>query len=59
MGKTDFLAQLDADRLRLLTAIEGLSANEMTESLAVGEWTVKDLLTQTALPPYHPRRRRA
>ena len=59
MGKTDFLAQLDADRLRLLAAIDGLSAEEMTATGAVGEWTVKDVLTQTALPHNHPRRRRA
>ena len=59
MGKTHFLAQLDADRLGLLAAIGGLSAQEMTVSLAIGEWTVKDVLTQTALPHNHPRRRRA
>ena len=58
MGKTDFLAQLEADRLMLLAAIDGLSPDEMTAAPAVGEWTVKDILTQTALSYYHPRRRR-
>jgi len=48
MGKTDFLARLDADRLRLLASIDGLSAEEMTASLAVDDWTVKDILGHIA-----------
>ena len=48
MSKEDFLAQLDADRQRLLQAIEGLSAEEMTAAPAVGEWTVKDILGHIA-----------
>ena len=43
MGKTDFLAQLDADRLRLLAAIDGLSSDEMIAAPAVGDWTVKSV----------------
>ena len=44
MSEQDFLAQLDADRERLLQAVEGLSAQEMAAAPAVGEWTVKDIL---------------
>jgi len=48
MSKADFLAQLDADRQRLLQAIEGLSDEEMTAAPAVGEWSVRDILGHIA-----------
>ncbi|MDH7484968.1 MAG: DinB family protein [Anaerolineae bacterium] len=48
MSKADFLAQLDADRQRLLQAIEGLSDEEMTAASAVGEWSVQDILGHIA-----------
>lgn len=48
MSKADFLAQLEADRRRLLQAVEGLSTREMTAAPAVGQWTVKDILGHVA-----------
>ena len=48
MSKADFWAQLDADRQRLLQAIEGLSDEEMTAAPAVGEWSVQDILGHVA-----------
>jgi len=42
MSKAGFMTELHEDRRRLLTAIDGLTAQEMTWAPAVGEGTVKD-----------------
>jgi hypothetical protein len=50
------VARLDDARKKLLASLQGLSEEQMTQSGAVGEWSVKDVLShvasweETALP---------
>jgi hypothetical protein len=44
MKRDELLAALEAARARLDSALKGLSAGELTEPGAVGEWSAKDLL---------------
>lgn len=46
--KQELLGDLDAARTALLSAIEGLSEQEMVYSGVVGEWSVKDTLAHIA-----------
>lgn len=45
MKKTDLLEALETSHEHLLSLIDGLSPDELTQPGAVGEWSVKDILS--------------
>lgn len=49
MNKNDLIQALNRSRERLLRAIEGLEASQLTQPGAVGIWSVKDVLAHLAM----------
>ncbi|MEK6572795.1 MAG: ClbS/DfsB family four-helix bundle protein [Chloroflexota bacterium] len=45
MNKSELISTLEASRKTLLVTIDGLSDEEMTRPGAMGDWSVKDLLS--------------
>jgi hypothetical protein len=48
MSKQEFLERVRAGRAELNAAIGGLTEEQMTQEVAAGEWTIKDILAHLA-----------
>src|SRR5262245_25567284 len=48
MGKQEFLERIRTARAELNEALSGLSEEQVSQDIAIGEWTVKDILAHLA-----------